>query len=130
VLQEGEFHRVGGEQIIRVSVRVVSATNRDLAALVTAEKFREDLYYRLSVVPIRESSPAFCAGGECPPSACLRDSGTCADCSLSQRKGSPHETVPDLGPRRIPGEIALPTSRVRGAKAFRAPDNGVRGGTV
>ncbi|MFN0172240.1 MAG: sigma-54-dependent transcriptional regulator [Bryobacteraceae bacterium] len=53
VLQEGEFHRVGGEQIIRVSVRVVSATNKDLAALVQQEKFREDLYYRLSVVPIR-----------------------------------------------------------------------------
>ena len=53
VLQEGEFHRVGGEQTIRVSVRVVSATNRDLAALVQQEKFREDLYYRLSVVPIR-----------------------------------------------------------------------------
>ncbi len=53
VLQEGEFHRVGGEQIIRVSVRVISATNRDLASLVQQEKFREDLYYRLSVVPIR-----------------------------------------------------------------------------
>ena len=53
VLQEGEFHRVGGEQIIRVSVRVISATNRDLAAMVAQEKFREDLYYRLSVVPIR-----------------------------------------------------------------------------
>jgi two-component system nitrogen regulation response regulator NtrX len=53
VLQEGEFHRVGGEQIIRVIVRVISATNRDLAAMVTQEKFREDLYYRLSVVPIR-----------------------------------------------------------------------------
>jgi transcriptional regulator with GAF, ATPase, and Fis domain len=46
VLQEGEFHRVGGEQIIRVSVRVISATNRDLAGMVTQEKFREDLYYR------------------------------------------------------------------------------------
>jgi two-component system, NtrC family, nitrogen regulation response regulator NtrX len=53
VLQEGEFHRVGGEQIIKVSVRVISATNRDLAAMVAQEKFREDLYYRLSVVPIR-----------------------------------------------------------------------------
>jgi two-component system nitrogen regulation response regulator NtrX len=53
VLQEGEFHRVGGEQIIRVNVRVISATNRDLAAMVQQEKFREDLYYRLSVVPIR-----------------------------------------------------------------------------
>jgi two-component system nitrogen regulation response regulator NtrX len=53
VLQEGEFHRVGGEQVIRVSVRVISATNRDLAALVARHEFREDLYYRLSVVPIR-----------------------------------------------------------------------------
>jgi two-component system nitrogen regulation response regulator NtrX len=53
VLQEGEFHRVGGEQIIRVAVRVISATNRDLASLVSQERFREDLYYRLSVVPIR-----------------------------------------------------------------------------
>ncbi len=56
VLQEGEFHRVGGEQTIRVSVRVISATNRDLAALVPQGKFREDLYYRLSVVPIRVPS--------------------------------------------------------------------------
>ena len=53
VLQEGEFHRVGGEQTIRVTVRVVSATNRDLTTMVAQEKFREDLYYRVSVVPIR-----------------------------------------------------------------------------
>ena len=53
VLQEGEFHRVGGEQTIRVSVRVIAATNRDLTTLVAQEKFREDLYYRVSVVPIR-----------------------------------------------------------------------------
>jgi two-component system nitrogen regulation response regulator NtrX len=53
VLQEGEFHRVGGEQTLRVSVRVISATNRDLAGLVRKQQFREDLYYRLSVVPIR-----------------------------------------------------------------------------
>ena len=56
VLQEGEFHRVGGEAIIHVNVRVISATNRDLAAMVAQEKFREDLYYRLSVVPIRVPS--------------------------------------------------------------------------
>jgi two-component system nitrogen regulation response regulator NtrX len=53
VLQEGEFHRVGGEQNIRVTVRVVSATNRDLTTMVSQGKFREDLYYRVSVVPIR-----------------------------------------------------------------------------
>jgi two-component system nitrogen regulation response regulator NtrX len=53
VLQEGEFHRVGGEQPIRVSVRVIAATNRDLSELVSQQKFREDLYYRLCVVPVR-----------------------------------------------------------------------------
>jgi two-component system nitrogen regulation response regulator NtrX len=56
VLQEGEFHRVGGEQPIRVAVRVISATNRNLMDLVTQQKFREDLYYRLCVVPIRVPS--------------------------------------------------------------------------
>ena len=53
VLQEGEFQRVGGEETLRVTVRVISATNQDLAALVKQKKFREDLFYRLSVVPIR-----------------------------------------------------------------------------
>ena len=56
VLQEGEFHRVGGEQPIRVAVRVISATNRNLTDLVQQQKFREDLYYRLCVVPIRVPS--------------------------------------------------------------------------
>jgi two-component system nitrogen regulation response regulator NtrX len=53
VLQEGEFHRVGGEQTIRVNVRVLAATNRDLSAMVAQSKFREDLYYRVNGVPIR-----------------------------------------------------------------------------
>ncbi len=53
VLQDGEFQRVGGEQTMRIAVRVISATNRDLQQLVSEDKFREDLFYRLSVVPIR-----------------------------------------------------------------------------
>ena len=53
VLQDGELQRVGGEQTIRVSSRIISATNRRLDELVSAGKFREDLFYRLSVVPIR-----------------------------------------------------------------------------
>jgi two-component system nitrogen regulation response regulator NtrX len=56
VLQEGEFHRVGGEQPLKVSVRVVSATNRDLAELAAQGKFRQDLYYRLCVMPLRVPS--------------------------------------------------------------------------
>jgi two-component system, NtrC family, nitrogen regulation response regulator NtrX len=53
VLQDGELQRVGGEQTIRVATRVISATNRRLVELVSDGRFREDLYYRLSVVPIR-----------------------------------------------------------------------------
>jgi two-component system, NtrC family, nitrogen regulation response regulator NtrX len=53
VLQDGELQRVGGEQTIKVATRIISATNRRLDELVSAGKFREDLYYRLSVVPIR-----------------------------------------------------------------------------
>ncbi len=56
VLQEGEFHRVGGEQSIRVAVRVVSATNRNLSEMVSQQRFREDLYYRLCVVPVKVPS--------------------------------------------------------------------------
>jgi len=52
VLQEGEFERVGGTQTIKVNVRIIAATNRNLEEEVTEGKFREDLYYRLNVMPI------------------------------------------------------------------------------
>ncbi len=51
-LQESEFERVGGIRTIRVEVRLITATNRDLKALIADGRFREDLYYRLNVVPI------------------------------------------------------------------------------
>ncbi len=52
VLQEGEFERLGASQSIHVDVRIIAATNRDLAAMVEEGTFRQDLFFRLSVVPI------------------------------------------------------------------------------
>ncbi len=59
VLQDGEFARLGGQQNIRVQLRVLVATNKDLEAMVAQQRFREDLYYRLNVIslhipPLRE----------------------------------------------------------------------------
>jgi len=53
VLQEREFERLGSARMLRMNARVIAATNRDLATMVEERKFREDLFYRLSVFPIR-----------------------------------------------------------------------------
>ncbi len=53
VLQEREFERVGGNELVKVDVRVISATNKDLEEAVKRGEFREDLYYRIAVFPIR-----------------------------------------------------------------------------
>jgi len=52
VLQEGEFERVGGTETIKVDVRIIAATNRDLNSMMMKGEFRQDLYYRLNVIPL------------------------------------------------------------------------------
>jgi len=52
VIQEKQFERIGGVKTMTVDVRIITATNQDLEALVAAKKFREDLYYRINVIPI------------------------------------------------------------------------------
>ncbi len=53
ILQEREFERVGGNELVKVDVRVISATNKDLEEAVRTNEFREDLFYRISVFPIK-----------------------------------------------------------------------------
>jgi two-component system nitrogen regulation response regulator NtrX len=53
VLTDQSYHRVGGQRAVKVDVRVLSATSRNLADEIAAGRFREDLYYRLNVVPVR-----------------------------------------------------------------------------
>jgi transcriptional regulator with GAF, ATPase, and Fis domain len=52
VLQEGEIERLGASQPVKVNVRIIATANRDLEAMVKAGTFREDLYYRLNVIPL------------------------------------------------------------------------------
>ena len=51
-LEEGRFLRVGGKQAVTMNVRILAATNQDLAQAVADGRFREDLYYRLNVMPL------------------------------------------------------------------------------
>jgi two-component system nitrogen regulation response regulator NtrX len=84
-IQEGEIERVGSDKTIHVDVRVIAATNKDLAAEVAAGNFREDLYFRLNVVPI--NAPALCERPEDIPQ--LADAFLaeyCAENGLSQKK--------------------------------------------
>ncbi len=86
-LQEGEIERVGGSGVIKVDVRVVAATNKDLAAEITSGNFREDLFYRLNVVPIEV--PALREHREDIPD--LVEHFIKLACRLNDRRGMPIE---------------------------------------
>ncbi|MCP3869280.1 MAG: PAS domain S-box protein [Gammaproteobacteria bacterium] len=102
-LQEREFERVGDDWTVRVDVRVVAATNRDLEAEVRAGRFREDLYYRLSVFPIAVP-PLRDRCEDIGPLAEHFLARTCADLGRDQMRLS-QQQVRQLNGHRWPGNI-------------------------
>jgi DNA-binding NtrC family response regulator len=103
VLQQAEIQRVGGSETIKIDVRIIAATNKDLEALVKAKGFREDLYYRLNVVriqmpPLRERS------GDIPQIVDF-----CLQSLVSQRKARVTKVSPEamvvLTSHRWPGNV-------------------------
>jgi PAS domain S-box-containing protein len=103
VLQEGEFERVGGGKQIRVNVRVIAASHRDLESLVREGKFRADLFYRLNVFPIR--APALRERREDVPEL-VRYFVLKHATRLGKRIDRiPHEVLERLGQYNWPGNI-------------------------
>ena len=95
VLQEMRFERLGGEQTIDVDVRVLAATNKDIKAEIAAGRFREDLYFRLAVVPIRMPSLR-----ERPA-----DIGVLARAFIGKDRSLSQEAIEALSARPWPGNV-------------------------
>ena len=103
VVQEREFQRVGSSETIRVDVRLIAATNVDLAARVRERKFREDLYYRLNVVPI--ATPALRERLEDIPVLALHFiEKICRQENIAPRRLAP-QTLEHLAAYRWPGNV-------------------------
>ena len=85
VLQEGEYTTVGGRTPIKTDVRIIAATHRELKTQIQQGLFREDLYYRLNVVPLRHPAAARAAGGRWRPGAPLPARGGQGAASATSR---------------------------------------------
>jgi DNA-binding NtrC family response regulator len=125
VLQDKTVRAVGGREEVRVDFRIVSATNRDVAALLRAGKFREDLYYRLAVIPLR--IPALRERPEDIPLLATHFL-TRASAALGKRmEGFDAETMTWLMQHRWPGNVReLENVVQRAATLARGPVIGVR----
>jgi len=103
VLQEGEFERVGGTKTISVDVRLVAATNRELERLVAQRDFREDLYYRLNVIPIHV--PPLRERSDDIPLLAAHFVRVYAEKNRKMIKGITDEAIEALGTHRWPGNV-------------------------
>jgi len=102
VLQEMRFERLGGEKTISVDVRVIAATNKDIRAEIAAGRFREDLYFRLAVVPIH--MPSLREHKEDVPDLCRHFLAKAASSGSPERHISP-EGLALLSSRSWPGNV-------------------------
>ncbi len=119
VLQEGEYTTVGGRQAIKTDVRIIAATHRDLRQLVTQGRFREDLYYRLNVVPIR--LPPLRERREDVPDLVRHFLGQALDAGLDQ-KTLTTAAMDRLSQYRWPGNVRELENLVRRLTALYAED--------
>ncbi len=103
VLQEGEFERVGGTKTVSVDVRLVAATNRDLERLIAQRAFREDLYYRLNVIPMR--LPALRERADDIPILAAHFVRTYAEKNRKEIRGITDAALEALASYRWPGNI-------------------------
>jgi transcriptional regulator with GAF, ATPase, and Fis domain len=103
VLQEGELRRIGGKELIHVDVRVISASNKDLAQLVAAGEFREDLYYRLNV--LRIDLPPLRERIEDLPALVARFLDEWAELHAQPRRELARDVLPLLAQHEWPGNI-------------------------
>jgi transcriptional regulator with GAF, ATPase, and Fis domain len=120
VLQEGQFERLGDDRVRNVDVRIIAATNRNLETEVRAKRFRQDLYYRLNVVPIRV--PALRERVEDIPQLITHFVGRCSQ-KLNRRVPSPSPAdMLALQNYQWPGNIRELQNIVERAVIFSAQD--------
>lgn len=103
VLQEGEVEPVGSARVVKVKVRVIAATNRDLSTMIAAGKFREDLFYRLNVIPLR--TPALDEHPEDVPALVLHFAQHFARTNNYRPKRFTEEALAALAARTWPGNV-------------------------
>ncbi|MBL8115666.1 MAG: sigma-54-dependent Fis family transcriptional regulator [Acidobacteria bacterium] len=103
VLQEGEVEPVGSARVVKVKVRVITATNRDLFAMIREGKFREDLYYRLNVLNLR--TPSLAERPEDVPTLVLHFADHFARTNNYRPKRFTEEALAELAARPWPGNV-------------------------